>query len=76
VPIVAVVIALLLALVLRSLVAPVYLIVSVLLSYLAALGLAVLIFIHLRHQAGLTFFLPFLMFLFLLALGEDYNILV
>ena len=76
VPIVVLVIGLLLALVLRSLVAPLYLILSVLLSYLAALGLAVIVFIEFRHQAGLTFFLPFLMFLFLLALGEDYNILV
>jgi putative drug exporter of the RND superfamily len=76
VPVVVVVIGLLLALVLRSLVAPLYLIVSVVLSYLAALGLAVLVFIDLQGQDGLTFFLPFLMFLFLLALGEDYNILV
>jgi RND superfamily putative drug exporter len=76
VPIVVLVIGFLLALVLRSLIAPLYLIVSVALSYLAALGLSVLVFIELRHQAGLTFFLPFLMFLFLLALGEDYNILV
>ncbi len=28
------------------------------------------------HQTGLVFLLPFLMFIFLLALGEDYNILV
>jgi RND superfamily putative drug exporter len=76
VPVVVVVIGLLLALVLRSVVAPLYLIVSVVLSYLAALGLAVLVFINLQGQDGLTFFLPFLMFLFLLALGEDYNILV
>jgi putative drug exporter of the RND superfamily len=76
VPVVVVVIGVLLALVLRSLVAPLYLIVSVVLSYLASLGLAVLLFIHLRGEDGLTFFLPFLMFLFLLALGEDYNILV
>jgi RND superfamily putative drug exporter len=75
VPVVVVVIGVLLALVLRSAVAPLYLIVSVLLSYLAALGLAVVVFIHLRGDAGLPFFLPFLMFLFLLALGEDYNIL-
>jgi RND superfamily putative drug exporter len=70
-----VVIGVLLALVLRSLVAPQYLIVSVLLSYLAALGLAVVVFIGVRGDGGLPFFLPFLMFLFLLALGEDYNIL-
>jgi RND superfamily putative drug exporter len=76
IPIAIVVIGLLLCLVMRSLVAPLYLIASVALSYLAALGLAVLLFIELGHQAGLTFFLPFLMFIFLLALGEDYNILV
>src|SRR6266545_465497 len=75
VPVVVVVIGVLLALVLRSLVAPLYLIVSVLLSYLAALGLAVVVFIGIRGHDGLPFFLPFLMFLFLLALGEDYNIL-
>jgi RND superfamily putative drug exporter len=75
VPVVVVVIGVLLALVLRSLVAPLYLIVSVLLSYLAALGLAVVVFIGVRGDEGLAFFLPFLMFLFLLALGEDYNIL-
>jgi RND superfamily putative drug exporter len=75
VPVVVVVIGVLLALVLRSLVAPLYLIVSVLLSYLAALGLAVVVFIGVRGDGGLPFFLPFLMFLFLLALGEDYNIL-
>jgi RND superfamily putative drug exporter len=71
IPIAIVVIGLLLALVMRSLVAPLYLILSVGISYLAALGLAVLIF-----PGGLTFILPFLMFVFLLALGEDYNILV
>jgi RND superfamily putative drug exporter len=38
--------------------------------------MAVLVFIDLVGQGGVTFILPFLMFLFLLALGEDYNILV
>jgi len=76
IPIAILVIGLLLALVMRSLVAPLYLIASVGLSYLAALGLAVLIFMQIGHSGGLTFFMPFLMFIFLLALGEDYNILV
>ncbi len=76
VPLAALAIAILLALVLRSLVAPLYLIASVVLSYLAALGLASFVFIKLGHSGGLTFLLPFLMFIFLLALGEDYNILV
>jgi RND superfamily putative drug exporter len=76
IPIAIVIIGLLLALVLRSLIAPLYLIVSVALSYLAALGLCVILFQKLGGSDGLTFLLPFLMFLFLLALGEDYNILV
>jgi putative drug exporter of the RND superfamily len=46
------------------------------LSYLAALGLSVLVFVKIAGDGGLTFILPFLMFIFLLALGEDYNILV
>ncbi len=76
IPIAILAIGLLLAVVLRSLVAPLYLIASVGLSYLAALGLAVLLFVDIGGSAGLVFFLPFLMFIFLLALGEDYNILV
>ncbi|MGA2873349.1 MAG: MMPL family transporter [Candidatus Dormibacteria bacterium] len=76
IPVVAVLIALLLALVLRSLVAPVYLVVSVVLSYLATLGLVSVVFIHLLGQGGVNFLLPFLLFIFLMALGSDYNILM
>jgi putative drug exporter of the RND superfamily len=76
VPIAILVIGILLALVLRSLVAPLYLIASVGISFLAALGLSVLLFIDIGGSGGLVFFMPFLMFIFLLALGEDYNILV
>ena len=76
IPIAIAVIAVLLALVMRSLVAPLYLIASVVLSYFSALGLTVLVFIKAAGQPGLTFILPFLLFVFLLALGEDYNILV
>ncbi len=76
VPIVLVLIALLLAIVMRSLVAPLYLVASVALSFATSLGLAVLIFQILGNTGGLNFVLPFLMFIFLMALGEDYNILV
>ena len=76
IPVAILAIGLLLALVLRSLVAPLYLIASVGISYLAALGLSVLIFIKIGGSGGLVFFMPFLMFIFLLALGEDYNILM
>ena len=76
VPIVIVLLALLLGLLLRSLVAPLYLVATVLLSYFAALGIAVLIFRVGAGESGLNFVLPFLLFVFLMALGEDYNILV
>jgi len=76
IPIVMIVLALLLAVVLRSLVAPLYLVVSVGLSYLASLGLAVLVFVLIGGQDGINYVLPFFMFLFIMALGQDYNILV
>jgi RND superfamily putative drug exporter len=76
IPVVLIIIAVLLAILLRSLVAPWYLILTVGLSYLASLGFAMIVFVHLGHQDGLFFILPFLMFIFCMALGEDYNILV
>jgi len=76
IPIAVLAIAILLGLVLRSLVAPVYLVATIAASYLAALGLTTFLVITLGGQDGLVFILPFLMFVFLLALGEDYNILI
>ncbi len=76
VPAVVIVIALLLGLMLRSLVAPLYLVASVTLSLFATLGVAVILFMGIGHQGGVFFILPFILFIFLLALGEDYNILL
>lgn len=76
VPVVLLLIAILLGLVMRSLIAPLYLVISVVFSFGASLGIAVLIFMRIGGDAGLDFVLPFLMFIFLMALGEDYNILV
>jgi RND superfamily putative drug exporter len=76
VPVAVLIIGLLLGLLLRSVVAPIYLVVSVALSYLASLGASVIVFEVFGGNYGLSFILPFLMFVFLLALGEDYNILV
>ena len=61
IPVAALAIAILLGLVLRSLVAPVYLVVSIVASYLAALGATTLLVIGLGGQDGLVFILPFLM---------------
>jgi putative drug exporter of the RND superfamily len=76
IPVAVLAIALLLALLLRSLVAPLYLVVTIAMSYLAALGLTTFLAITVAGQDGLVFILPFLMFVFLFALGEDYNILI
>jgi RND superfamily putative drug exporter len=76
IPIAIIIIGLLLAVLMRSLVAPIYLVASVVLSYLASLGMSVLLFMKIGGESGIVFILPFLMFIFLLALGEDYNILV
>ena len=75
-PLVLAVIGVLLAVVLRSLIAPLYLIATVGLSYLAALGFAVVAFTRLGHDDGVLFLIPILLFVFAMALGSDYNILL
>jgi len=75
-PVVLAALAVLLAVLLRSLVAPLYLIVTVGLSYAAALGTATFVFIRLGSDSGLNFVIPILLFIFAMALGEDYNMLL
>jgi putative drug exporter of the RND superfamily len=75
-PVAAVIIALILILLLRSVVAPWYLLASVGLGFGATLGASVLVFQVLQGQAGLVFLLPVYMYLFVVALGTDYNILM
>jgi len=75
-PVAAVIILLILGLLLRSVVAPWYLLASVGLGFGATLGASVLVFQVLRDQAGLVFLLPVYMYLFVVALGTDYNILM
>jgi RND superfamily putative drug exporter len=75
-PVAAVIILLILMLLLRSLVAPWYLMLSVGLGFAATLGATVLVFQTLAGQAGLVFLLPIYMYLFVVALGTDYNILM
>ncbi len=71
--ILAVVLVILIAL-LRALVAPVLLVATVVVSYLAALGASSVIFTELFGFAGTDPSFPLLAFLFLVALGVDYNI--
>jgi RND superfamily putative drug exporter len=75
-PVAVALIALILALLLRSLVAPIYLVVAVLLGFAATLGSSVLLFQGAEGKVGLTFQLPIILYLFVLAIGTDYNILM
>lgn len=59
---------------LRSLVAPVYILGSVLLSYGAALGVTTVVFQGLLGRPGLQWWVPSLLFVLLMALGVDYSI--
>jgi RND superfamily putative drug exporter len=65
---------LVLAVFLRSLVAPVALLALSVLGVAAALGLTVLVFQGVLGQPGLTFYVPFATAVLLLALGSDYNV--
>jgi len=69
-------ILIILALLLRSVVAPLYLLASVLLSLLATMGICVGVFQGLLGQPGLAFWLPPFLFVILVALGADYNIFI
>ncbi|WP_433477151.1 MMPL family transporter [Spirillospora sp. CA-142024] len=75
-PVAAVLIAVILALLLRSLIAPLYLVVAVLLGFASTLGSAVYVFQYGQGEAGVIFQLPIILYLFVLAIGTDYNILM
>ncbi|MER7049161.1 MMPL family transporter [Streptomyces jumonjinensis] len=75
-PVAAALIALILLLLLRSLLAPVVLMLSVGLGFAATLGAATLLFQHALGKPGVNFTLPLVLFLFVVALGTDYNILI
>jgi RND superfamily putative drug exporter len=75
-PVAAALIALILAMMLRSLVAPVYLMVAVVLGFFSTLGATVLVFQGIGDRPGLSFMLPTILYLFVVAIGTDYNILM
>ncbi|WP_406282534.1 MMPL family transporter [Embleya sp. NBC_00896] len=75
-PVAAILIALILFLLLRSLLAPIVLMIAVGLGFVATLGAATLVFQHGLDRPGVSFTLPLVLFLFVVALGTDYNILM
>ena len=74
VPLVLLVVGLILILVLRALVAPAFLIATVVASFAATLGLLTFAFTELLGTSGTAFDLVLISFIFLVALGVDYNI--
>lgn len=74
-PAAAVIIFVILALLLRSVLAPLYLLLAVALGFTATLGGAVYLFQDYGGNAGLIFFIPIMVYIFVVAIGTDYNIL-
>jgi RND superfamily putative drug exporter len=74
IPLILAVVFVILGLLLRALVAPLVLIATVVLSFGSALGISSLFFKHVFGFAGADTGMPLLVFVFLVALGIDYNI--
>jgi RND superfamily putative drug exporter len=74
IPLVLVVVMIVLMVLLRALISPLLLIATVVLSYGAAMGLSALLFRNVFGFAGADASLPLFVFVFLVALGIDYNI--
>ena len=73
-PIVLLVVLLTLIVLLRALVAPLFLLATVILSYLATVGISLLVFRYLFGQDAVDPEFLLIVFIFLVALGADYNI--
>jgi len=75
-PVATALILLILIVLLRSLVAPAYLLLAVGLEFVATLGASVILFQGLMGRDGVAFTLPIVLYLFVVALGTDYNMLI
>jgi putative drug exporter of the RND superfamily len=71
-----IVVGAILMLLLRAIVAPLYLLLTNVLSYLAALGATIVITEKLLGWEHISYRIPLYMFIFLVALGSDYNIFI
>ncbi|WP_406284445.1 MMPL family transporter [Embleya sp. NBC_00896] len=75
-PVAGLLIALVLGLLLRSVVAPWYLMLAVVLGFISTIGATVLVFQTLMGNSGVMFMLPVMIYMFVVAIGTDYNILM
>lgn len=73
-PVIALVVLLVLALFLRALVAPLYLLAASVLALCASLGLTVYVFQDLLGYGEVTYYVPFAAAVLLVSLGSDYNV--
>jgi putative drug exporter of the RND superfamily len=76
IPVAFAIIAVILALLLGALVAPLNLLACVALAFAATLGAVVLVFLHGLGYSGIDFTIPMVLYLFVVAIGTDYNILL
>ncbi|MBN0974439.1 MULTISPECIES: MMPL family transporter [unclassified Gordonia (in: high G+C Gram-positive bacteria)] len=74
IPIVSIVVLLILCALLRAIVAPILLMATVILSFAATLGISSIVFNHILGFPGADPVVPLFAFVFLVALGIDYNI--
>ncbi len=75
-PVAGLFIAIVLGLLLRSVVAPIYLMLAVVLGFFSTMGATVIAFQGIGGEPGVSFMLPMLVYLFVVAIGTDYNILM
>jgi putative drug exporter of the RND superfamily len=75
-PVALAIIGIILGLLLLAIAAPLYLLIGVALAYVGTLGVTSLVFITLGGLSGVDFSTPIVLYLFVLAIGTDYNIAV
>jgi putative drug exporter of the RND superfamily len=75
-PLALAIVAVILGLLLQAVLGPLYLLIGVVLTYAATLGTIVLVFLDGAGFVGLDFTIPIIVYLFVMAIGTDYNILI
>lgn len=75
-PIAAIIVVVILGLLLTSVLASITLLVAVALTFTATLGAVVLLYLHALNYVGIDFSIPIVLYLFVVAIGTDYNILI
>ncbi len=75
-PVAAAIIIVILAVLLEALIAPLNLLLAVALAFAATLGACVIVFLKIGSFSGIDFSLPMTLYLFVVAIGTDYNILM